>query len=318
MSKKILVIGSGIAGIAASLKLKSCGLKTTIIDKGNFIGGRMSTHYEKSEINSLSFFHGAQFFTAKTNNFKKIVAQGISKNYIQKYLDFLPIRYRGSPTMRDFLTSITSELNIRQRETVINIYPKNKNKINVICDTSKKKETYDGVISTLPGPQSLELMENFPLLMETLSSSTYDACIALMFAFDRLPKDVSKFFHFPNNKEIFSWIASSNNNHCWTAHTNPYYSNKNLSKDPQILQNEIFDELKNIFLLPNDLTSYNIIYSKIHFWRYAKVKNVAKGIQIDPLYPMAIAGDFMEGPRVESAFMSGEKAAELILDRLKD
>ena len=318
MSKKILVIGSGIAGIAASLKLKSYGLETTIIDKGNFIGGRISTHFEKSQINSLSFFHGAQFFTARTNSFKKIITQGINKNYIQKYMNFLPIRYRGFPTMRDFLTSISSELDIRQREKVINIHPKNKNKIDVISDISNKKITFDGVISTLPGPQSLELMENFPLLINTLSSSTYDACIALMFAFDRKPKNVSTFFDFPQNKGIFSWIASSNNNQCWTAHTNPYYSNKNLSIDPKILQNEILDELKNIFILPNDLTSYEIIYSKIHIWRYAKVRNVSIGIQIDPLYPIAIAGDFMEGPRVESAFISGEKAAELILGRLRE
>ena len=318
MSKKILVIGSGIAGISASLKLKSYGLKTTIIDKGNFIGGRISTHFEKSQISSLSFFHGAQFFTARTNNFQKIVKQGISKNHIQKYMDFLPIRYRGFPTMRNFLTSISSELDIRQRETIINIYPNNQNKIDIVCDISNKKETYDAVISTLPGPQSLELMENFPLLMNTLSSSTYDSCIALMFAFDRQPRDVSTFFDFPHNKEIFSWIASSNNNQCWTAHTNPYYSNKNFSRDSKILKNELLDKLKNIFILPNNLISYKIIYSKIHFWRYAKVRNVSKGIQIDPLYPIAVAGDFMEGPRVESAFISGEKAAELILDRLKN
>ena len=317
MSKKILVIGSGIAGIAASLKLKSYGLQTTIIDKGNFIGGRISTHFEKSQIHSFTFFHGAQFFTARSNSFKKVVAQGINKNYIQKYKDFLPVRYRGFPTMRDFLTSISSELDIRQRESVINIYPKNKNKIDIISDISNKKETFDGVISTLPGPQSLKLMENFPLLINTLLSSTYDSCIALMFAFDKQPKVESTFFNFPNNKGIFSWIASSNNNRCWTAHTNPCYSNKNFSRDTNVLQNEIFDELKNIFILPNNLISYKIIYSKIHFWKYAKVRNVSKGIQIDPLYPISIAGDFMEGPRVESAFISGEKAAKLMLDRLK-
>ena len=318
MSKKILVIGSGIAGIAASLKLKSYGLETTIIDKGNFIGGRISTHFVDSQINSLCFFHGAQFFTARTNSFNKIIAQGISKNYIQKYLDFFPIRYRGFPTMRNFLTSISSELDIRQKETVIDISPKNENQINIVSNISKKKETFDGIISTVPGPQAVELIKKFPLLINTLSSSSYDACIALMFAFDRKPKDISVYFNFADDKGIFSWIASSNNNQCWTAHTNSDYSNKNLSTDPKVLQNEIFNELNNSFILPNNLISYKVIYSKLHFWRYAKVRNLSKGIQIDPLYPLAIAGDFMEGPRVEAAFTSGEKAAELILNRLKE
>ena len=59
MSKKILIIGSGIAGISSSLKLKSFGLDSTIIDKGNFIGGRLGTRDIKSKDNSHYFFHVA-------------------------------------------------------------------------------------------------------------------------------------------------------------------------------------------------------------------------------------------------------------------
>ena len=56
MSKKVLIIGSGIAGIAASLKLKSYGLGSTIVDKGNFIGGRIGTREEKVGKNTYYFF----------------------------------------------------------------------------------------------------------------------------------------------------------------------------------------------------------------------------------------------------------------------
>ena len=45
-------------------------------------------------------------------------------------------------------------------------------------------------------------------------------------------------------------------------------------------------------------------------------KKISNGIQIDPVFPIALAGDFMEGSNVESAFISGEKAADLIFDRL--
>ena len=38
MQKSVLVIGSGIAGISASLKLKTYGVNSVIIDKGRFIG----------------------------------------------------------------------------------------------------------------------------------------------------------------------------------------------------------------------------------------------------------------------------------------
>ena len=74
MSKKILIIGSGIAGIAASLKLKSYGLESTIVDKGNFIGGRIGTREERLEKIPYYYFHGTQFFSAKHSNFQKIKA----------------------------------------------------------------------------------------------------------------------------------------------------------------------------------------------------------------------------------------------------
>ena len=80
MSKKILIIGSGIAGISSSLKLKSYGFESTIIDKGNFIGGRIGTREIKIKNKSNFFFHGAQFFTAKSDNFKKVVQNGINKS----------------------------------------------------------------------------------------------------------------------------------------------------------------------------------------------------------------------------------------------
>ena len=83
MSKKILIIGSGIAGISSSLKLKSYGLESTIIDKGNFIGGRIGTRDFKIEDKSNYFFHGAQFFTAKSDNVQKVIQNGINKKYIK-------------------------------------------------------------------------------------------------------------------------------------------------------------------------------------------------------------------------------------------
>ena len=60
-----------------------------------------------------------------------------------------------------------------------------------------------------------------------------------------------------------------------------------------------------------------IKFHSLHVWRYAKVAKKCLGPQIDPKYPVAIAGDFLEGPNVEAAFISGNKGADLIFDRLK-
>jgi len=110
MSKKILIIGSGIAGIAASLKLKSYGLSSIIVDKADFIGGRISTHINNKKSNDFCFFHGTQFFTARSKSFKKIIENGVSNHYIKRYENFSPEKYRGFLTMRNFLIRLSSNL----------------------------------------------------------------------------------------------------------------------------------------------------------------------------------------------------------------
>ena len=186
MSKKILIIGSGIAGISSSLKLKSFGLESTIVDKGNFIGGRVGTRDIKSKDNSDYFFHGAQFFTAKSYSFQKIVQNGINEGYIKEYGKFSPPRYRGLKSMRDFLINLSNKLNIIQNVKVTHLKPHNE-KISVLDDRSSTWQTYDAVISTLPAPQNLALLKKFVTLKKTLKTASYDSCIALMFLFEKSP-----------------------------------------------------------------------------------------------------------------------------------
>ena len=62
MSKKVIIIGSGIAGISSSLKLKSYGINSIIVDKGNFIGGRISTREVKNNSSSSFFFSWCPIF----------------------------------------------------------------------------------------------------------------------------------------------------------------------------------------------------------------------------------------------------------------
>ena len=148
MSKKVIIIGSGIAGISSSLKLKSYGINSIILDKGNFIGGRISTREVKIGSISSYFFHGAQFFTGKTHEFKKIISTGVNKKYIKEFGNFDPKRYRGNETMRDFLLNLSNELHIQQKVKIIGIEPNN-DKIKILDNKIKKWISFDGLISTL-------------------------------------------------------------------------------------------------------------------------------------------------------------------------
>ena len=310
MSKKVIIIGSGIAGISSSLKLKSYGINSIIVDKGNFIGGRISTREVNKDCNSSFFFHGAQFFTAKTPEFKKIISTGVNGKYIKEFGNFDPKRYRGNKTMREFLLNLSKELHIQQKVKIIGIKPDN-NKIKVLDNKIKEWISYDGVISTLPAPQNCELLNQFPSLQKTLNTGSYHACIALMFTFEEIPSDLNTYYDFYKKPGILSWMAYGSNLNVWTAHTNEAFSDLNYYKDKNFLKEKIMSSIKQFFF------SSKIKFHSLHVWRYAKVAKKCLGPQIDPKYSVAIAGDFLEGPNVESAFISGNKAANLIFNRLK-
>ena len=310
MSKKVIIVGSGIAGISSSLKLKSYGINSVILDKGNFIGGRISTREVKIGSSSSYFFHGAQFFTAKTHEFKKIICTGVNGKYIKEFVNFDPKRYRGNKTMREFLLNSSKDLHIQQKVKIIGIKADNY-KIKVLDNKVKEWIICDGVISTLPAPQNYELLNQFPSLQKTLNTGSYHACIALMFSFDEIPCGLNTYYDFYKKPGILSWMASGSNLNVWTAHTNEKFSGLNYHKDKNFLKEKIMSSIKQFFF------SSKIKFHSLHVWRYAKVAKKCIGPQIDPKYPVAIAGDFLEGPNVEAAFISGNKAANLIFDRLK-
>ena len=132
-----------------------------------------------------------------------------------------------------------------------------------------------------------------------------------MFSFDQTPNELKNYYDFYKKPGILSWMAAGSNLNVWTAHTNEEFSSSNYNKDKELLKEEILSSIKQFFI------NSNIKFHSLHVWKYAKVANKCLGHQIDPKYPVAIAGDFMEGPNVESAFISGNKAANLIFNRLK-
>ena len=65
--KRIVVIGSGIAGLAAAKHFHSKNFNITVLDKGKYPGGRISTRKNKEFI----FNHGADFLQLNRKNLKK-------------------------------------------------------------------------------------------------------------------------------------------------------------------------------------------------------------------------------------------------------
>ena len=67
-----IVIGSGLSGLTIANILSKNGLKTIVVDKGHKAGGRIShgtMNRSEVEENDFEYDHGAQFFTARSDEF---------------------------------------------------------------------------------------------------------------------------------------------------------------------------------------------------------------------------------------------------------
>ena len=68
---RCVVVGAGVSGLLAARSLRDSGWETVVLDKWRGVGGRMATR----RVGDGVFDHGAQFFTARSEEFKKLVAE---------------------------------------------------------------------------------------------------------------------------------------------------------------------------------------------------------------------------------------------------
>ncbi len=71
MTKKIAIIGAGIAGLTIGKNLQAEGFEVNIFDKGRGVGGRMSSR----RTNWGYLDHGCQYFTAKDSLFASFIQE---------------------------------------------------------------------------------------------------------------------------------------------------------------------------------------------------------------------------------------------------
>ncbi|MFW5812000.1 MAG: FAD-dependent oxidoreductase, partial [Alkalispirochaetaceae bacterium] len=65
----IVIIGAGIAGLAAARELTRLGRSVRLLDKGRGVGGRMATR----RFAGGRFDTGAQFFSARSRPFRSLL-----------------------------------------------------------------------------------------------------------------------------------------------------------------------------------------------------------------------------------------------------
>jgi predicted NAD/FAD-dependent oxidoreductase len=303
----LVIVGSGIAGLAAARAATAQGLAVKIFDKGRRIGGRVATR----RADGFTFTHGAQFLTARSDEFRDVCEAALAGGALTSWQIDNKAAFIGRPTMRDFAAFLGRDLAISQAVEITGIEA---------ADNHLHFYSADGMVAssqraivTPPAPQTAALLRKLaPALARAADGAVYAPCWTAMFGFDEAPP-------LPATPEPLQFddgaIALANceanrpgsdsSNFALTIQASGEWSARHLEDAGEKTGRTLLTELSHLL----GVKMPKPIHEGCHRWRYAKVtKPAATDRLTSECRRIAIAGDWVIGPRIEAAFLSGLKA----------
>jgi renalase len=301
----IVIIGAGIAGLACADGLVAAGHGVTLVDKGRAPGGRMATRRVATEAGEASFDHGAQYFTVRDPDFRRQVmlwqADGLAAPWPAAGAD----AWVGTPSMAAPVRAMAQPHTVR--------FPV---QIDVVerdgTDWRIDGSPFHAVVLALPAEQAATLARPVHAGFAGMAAQTPAApCWTVMAAFPApLPApDILR------EEGPIGWAARNTAKpgragpEAWVIQAGPDWSRAHLERAPA----EIVPLLLAAFAarigqpLPSALTA------TAHRWRYARSGAQGSGHLWDPTARLGVCGDWLLGPRVEAAWLSGTRLAAAII-----
>lgn len=96
---RIAIVGAGLSGLSCAAQLSRSGREVRLFDKARGPGGRMSTRRVETALGTVSFDHGAQYFTARGGSFRAEVDRWAAEGLAAPWLSAGPEAWVGAPGM---------------------------------------------------------------------------------------------------------------------------------------------------------------------------------------------------------------------------
>lgn len=317
----VLVLGAGMAGLAAARQLVAAGHDVKLVDKGRSVGGRLATR----RIGAATLDHGAQFFTVRTEEFSDAVGEAEEAGIVREWCRGFDSVGDGHPRY-----AVDGGMNRLAKHLAVGL--------DIALDTAVSSVaiehgqwalrhadgvfTADALVLTAPVPQSLHLLDNGHValaeqLRARLDDVTYEPTLALLVVLDR-PSAIPP----PGGRQLtegpFSFVADNqakgiSSLPAVTLHANHRLSVDRWNDDPDDVRTDL------LAAAAGWLGDAGIVEAQLKKWRYAQpvapAEAECEATEIDGL-PLVFAGDAFAGAKVEGAFRSGRAAASYMLNRL--
>ncbi|GAB4484683.1 MAG: NAD(P)-binding protein [Erythrobacter tepidarius] len=306
-----LVIGGGMAGLACASELSRNGAAVTVLDKGRGPGGRMAARRIELAGVTVSFDHGAQYFTARDPAFRAAVAGWEAAGVAARWPAAGPDAWVGVPGMNAPLRAMAQALDVRwgvRAERLV------RNGALWRVDAGKACFTAAQVLVAVPAEQAAMLLaEPAPELAALAAGVASAPCWAVMAVF-AAPLVLADTFR--SETGPVSWAARNSAKpgragaEAWVIHASPQRSRALLDCPKE----RVAETLLADFFAVTGAAPVAPAHLDAHRWLYALPAALAdEGARHDAARGIGLAGDWLHSPRVEGAWLSGRALAGLVL-----
>lgn len=310
-SMDFAIIGAGMAGLTCAGRLSANGHSVRLFDKGRGPGGRMSSRRVELDGDTVHFDHGAQFFTARDKRFLREVERWEADGVVAPWPEAREDAWVGLPAMSAPVRAMAATANVSfgaHVETVRAVGTGWK-----LVGEGLPREIYDAVISAVPAEQVSPLFASVAPDIAALAKRTAsDPCWTMMVVFAERPD-------LPDTVRAsgpIGWAARNASKpgrgiaECWVVQASSAWSGEHVEDEREAVSTLLLDHLRDLAggALPA------IRHVDTHRWRYAMSGNAGRGALWDAEWHIGACGDWLHGPRVENAFLSGWELAQTVLD----
>jgi len=310
---RIVVVGSGVAGLTAARLVAGAGHEVVVVDKGRRAGGRLAT---TEFAGGARGDHGAQFVTVRSTELAADLDSWVRAGVVHEWCRGFATtdghaRYTGTGGMAVLAAAMAAGLDVRQSTHVDAVVPAAGGwsvSWSSGHGTPAGSLPADAVLLTCPVPQSAALVG----AGAEVPDLAYDPTLSLVVALDGPGAVPAPGGAQPIDDPVWSWVGDNqakgvSPEPVVTLHTTVEVAVERWGEDREVLAAEL------LAAATPWLGGSSVVDVRFHRWRYATPTHPWPDRCLEVAPRLVLAGDAFGGPRVEGAYLSGRDAAVRIL-----
>lgn len=328
MSRKIAVVGAGIAGASCARALADADIAVSVFEKSRGPGGRMATRRATSPLGKVQFDHGAPYFSAFGDDMRARVADWEARGLCTAWDAAFEMigasgaasvapgeHYVGLPRMSALTRDLLSGTELHTKTRITHVRPGASGP--TLCTDDEEFGPFDAAVIAMPAPQAAPLLaELAPELSARAAKVVMDPVWSAMVSFEK-PLELPYGVAYVGNSPLFLICRDSGKpgrpeTESWLLLSTTEWAEDHIEDEPAAVAGSLLEALWKV----TGLSPQNAAFSAAHLWRHARVhKPLAEPYFWDGEHAIGACGDWFRLGSAEGAYVSGLHLARAIAGR---